>query len=412
MTGHLRVENLGKAYLGYRSELRRVLAWFGLQFKTLPQAWVLRGVDFSVSPGEAVAIIGANGAGKSTLLKLIARTVKPTEGSVHMEGRISAILELGLGFSPELTGCQNAHHSLSLMGFSQKAIESVLPEVESFAEIGEYFDQPVRTYSSGMQARVAFSVATAFKPELLIIDEALAVGDSYFQHKSFDRIRQYNEQGSSLLFVSHSMDSVRTLCDRVILLDRGRVLKDGLPDEVTDYYNALTAEKENAKLSIEQRREKDGWLLTRSGTGEVKLAEPLRLVDDRTGEAVAVARVGQKLRLIALTLVVKPVSRLVMGFMLRNKIGHEIWGSNTWHTKQTLGVLPEGARVKFELAFTCTLGPGSYSFSPALVSSETHLEDNFEWIDNALVFDVVNADHPFFIGSSWLDAKFEVFVQR
>lgn len=407
----LSVERVGKCYAAYPSNLHRFAEWFGLKSRHKSEFWAVREVSLTLQRGEALGIIGQNGAGKSTLLKLITGTVRPTTGRVHVAGRISAMLELGLGFNPEFTGRQNVYLAGGLMGFSTRELEAMIPAIQEFAELGEFFDRPLRVYSSGMQARLAFSVATCVQPDILIVDEVLSVGDAYFQHKSFDRIRRFKEQGTALLFVSHSMAAVKTLCDRVILLDRGQVLKDGLPDEVVDYYNALIAEKENAKLTVEQRRSKGGWLLTRSGTGEARVKE-LHLVDAETGVEVATARVGQRLCLIAEVEVLAPIPRLVLGHMLRDKLGHVVWGTNTWHTKQLLTDLEPGARVVYKLPFTCTLGPGSYSFSPALVSSDTHLENNYEWTDNLLVFDVINASYPYFIGTSYLDARFEIEIQK
>ena len=403
----LKVSGLGKAFRTYRSEWQRTLSWFGVPVKPAAEHWVLQEVSFSVASGEAVGIVGQNGAGKSTLLKLITGVLRATEGDIHINGRIAAILELGMGFNPEFTGRQNVFHAAGLMGFSREAIEQAMPEIEAFAEIGEYFDQPLRTYSSGMQMRVAFAVATAFRPEILIVDEALSVGDTYFQHKSFDRIRQFKAQGTALLFVTHGMGDVRTLCDRVILLDKGRVLRDGLPDEVVDYYNALIAEKENAKLSVAQRRQKNGWILTKSGTGEATLSA-FRLTDAENNHEVQLVRVGQRVVLTATVSIHADIPRLVLGYLLRDRMGHVVWGTNTWHTKQILEELRAGQVVEFKLPFTCTLGPGSYSFSPALVSTDTHLVNNYEWIDNALVFDVLNADKQVFVGTTWLDAVFEI----
>lgn len=407
MSGELRVEGVGKAYRVWRSEWLRAARWFGFPARPSEETWVLRDVSFQIAPGEAVGVIGQNGAGKSTLLKLITGTAQATEGSVVRTGRVAAILELGMGFNPDLTGRQNAYHSAGLMGYTQDQIEKVMPAIEDFAEVGEYFDQAVRTYSSGMQVRVAFAVATAFTPDLLIVDEALAVGDSYFQHKSFDRMRRFREQGTSIMLVSHSPGDVKALCDRVILLDKGRVLRDGAPDEVIDYYNALIARKENDHLSVEQRRDKEGWVMTRSGSGQV-YTRGLRLEDAGTGQEVGLAMVGQSLRLVLEAEARDAVENLVLGFMIRDKQGHVVWGSNTWHTGQVQTQVKAGERVRFTLDFTCRLGPGSYSVSPALVSTETHLVDNFEWTDNLLVFEVMNAGQPMFIGSNWLDATFAV----
>jgi lipopolysaccharide transport system ATP-binding protein len=411
MSGELHVQNLGKSYRQWGSEWRRMASWFLPFIAPREEHWVLKNVSFSIGPGEAVGIVGQNGAGKSTLLKLITGTTSPTQGQVQLRGRVAAILELGMGFNPDLTGRQNAYHSAGLMGYSQAEIERVMPEIEAFAEVGEYFDQPVRTYSSGMQMRVAFSVATAFKPDLLIVDEALSVGDSYFQHKSFDRMRQFKEEGVSIMLVTHSMGDIRSLCDRAILLDKGRVLKDGQPDEVVDYYNALIAEKENANLNVEQRREKNGWLLTRSGTGEARVKK-LQLLDAVSGDELAVAQVGQAVELRLEVSIYADIPSLVLGYMIRDKQGHVVWGTNTWHTCQILKNVKSGETVVFRLPFTCTLGPGSYSVSPALVSSDTHLTDNYEWVDNLLVFDVINVNQEYFIGSNWLDAQFSISRQQ
>jgi lipopolysaccharide transport system ATP-binding protein len=407
MSGELRVEGVGKAYRVWGSEWLRAASWFGLPTRPREEHWVLRDVSFSIAPGEAVGVIGQNGAGKSTLLKLITGTAQPTEGRVTRTGRVAAILELGMGFNQDLTGRQNAFHSAGLMGYSQEQIAEAMPGIEAFAEIGEYFDEPVRTYSSGMQVRVAFAVATAFTPDLLIVDEALSVGDSYFQHKSFDRMRRFREEGTSIMLVSHSPGDVKALCDRVILLDKGQVLKDGAPDEVIDFYNALIARKENEKLSVEQRRDESGWVTTRSGSGQAVVSS-LKLVDAATGSEVALAMVGQQLRLVLEAEVRAPLPSLVLGFMIRDKQGHVVWGSNTWHTEQVQSHVSAGERLRYTLDFTCRMGPGSYSVSPALVSSDTHMIDNFEWVDNLLVFEVMNADHPMFIGSNWLDAEFAV----
>ncbi|MGN7832394.1 ABC transporter ATP-binding protein [Pseudoxanthomonas sp. 22568] len=409
MSGEIKLSNVGKAYRNWDSEWDRIGSWFGLPVNNPEEHWVLRNIDLVVRPSETLGIIGQNGAGKSTLLKLITGTTRPTEGAIEKRGRVAAILELGMGFNPDLTGRQNAWHAAGLMGYSPSEIESAMKDIEDFAEIGEYFDQPVRCYSSGMQMRVAFSVATAFVPDILIVDEALSVGDSYFQHKSFNRIRQYRKAGVSIIFVTHGMSDVKTLCDRVVLLDKGRIVKEGLPDEVVDYYNAMVTERENRNLTIEQKRDQDGWLTTRSGTGEVRVSS-LALYDQETGDEVKLARVGQKLEVRLRAIVSQDVRRLVLGYMLRDKLGHVVWGTNTWHTHQVLANLRAGDVVEYRLPFECTLGPGSYSVSPALVSTENHLVDNYEWTDNMLVFDVANMDYSVFIGSNWIDTKFLIRI--
>lgn len=403
----LNVTNIGKCYTKFSGLFSRLMYWAGLSVKPAYEYWANRDISFHVPAGQAVAIIGQNGAGKSTLLKMITGTVRPTTGQITVDGRISAMLELGLGFNPEFTGRQNAYMAGGLMGLSSAQLDALMPEMESFAEIGAFFDQPLRVYSSGMQARLAFAVATAVRPDVLIVDEILSVGDSYFQHRSFDRIRQFKEQGTSIILVTHSMGDVRSLCDHVILLDKGSVLKQGAPDEVVDYYNAMIARKENEQFNIEQHRNEQGWLQTRSGTGMATVAK-LSLRDQDSDEVLATAQVGQKVKLVAEVQLRDHIPELVLGFMLRDKQGSVIWGSNTWYTRQVQNDLRQGDMVEFVLPFECPLGPGSYSVTTALTKAQTHLEENYEWADNLLVFDVINVDHPEFIGSNWLRGEFQI----
>lgn len=408
MSRTLQVKGLGKSYKDWGSEWRRIMSWIMPALSPVEEKWVLKDVSFSVERGEAIGLIGQNGAGKSTLLKLITGITQASQGSIELNGSMAAILELGMGFSPDLTGRQNVFHAAGLMGYSVSAIEKAMPAIESFAEIGGYFDQPVRTYSSGMQVRVAFSVATAFRPDLLIIDEALSVGDSYFQHKSFDRIRRYRDDGVSVLLVSHSLEDVRTLCDRVILLGEGRVLKQGQPDEVIDYYNAYISEKENLKAAVEQCRTEDGRVLTRSGSGYACI-DSVKLKDMNNGSELGMVQVGQEVELCIKVSVHAAVPRLVLGYLIRDRQGHLVWGSNTWHTRQVQNNLRSGEQLDFSLKFICSLGPGSYSVSVALHDSDTHLNNNYDWIDNFFVFDVVNTKKAEFIGVNWIDVCTSVF---
>ena len=254
---------------------------------------------------------------------------------------------------------------------------------------------------------LAFALVSAERPAILIVDEVLSVGDSYFQHKSFDRIRSFKEKGTSIILVTHALGDVRALCDRVILLDKGQVLKDGPPDEVVDYYNAMIAAKESAKLTVEQRRSKEGWLRTRSGTFEVQVTA-IELLDTKTRVPVGTATVGQDLTLRVTARADVNLKRLVLGLMLRDRTGHVVWGTNTWHTKQVIEDVKAGETIIFEMTFECLVGPGSYSVSPALTNSDTHLDANYEWSDNAVVFDVVNVDRAFFMGTTALDARFHI----
>ena len=400
----LKIAELGKAFREYRMEWQRMASWFGGKTKAASETWVLRDVSFQVFAGESVGIIGQNGAGKSTLLKLVTGTLRPTEGSIAVAGRIGAILELGMGFNPDLTGRQNARYTAGLMGMSPEEIDAVMPGVEEFAEIGEYFDEPLRTYSSGMQVRVAFSVVTALRPEILIIDEALSVGDAYFSHKSMARIREFRKQGTTLLFVSHDPGAIQSLCDRAILLERGKLLMDGNPSEVMDYYNALISEKENK--TVEVRHLDSGKAQTSSGN-RAAVVETIGLFN-AAGEPVEFVNVGEPVELRVRTRVNAAVPRMVFGYMIKDRLGQPIFGTNTHHTRQAMENLREGQVVEYRIAFPMNLGPGSYSVSTAISSTETHLIDNYEWRDLALLFTVANQSRDFFVGSAWVPPVIEI----
>ncbi len=397
MSSVLEVKNISKSFKDYKSEFQRILSWFGFSFKPTEEHHILKHINFSIAPGEAVGIVGQNGAGKSTLLKIITGTLKPSEGSVHIDGRISAILELGMGFNPDLTGRQNVYHSAGLMGFTHEQIDAVIDELEDFAEIGEYFDQPVRTYSSGMQMRVAFGVVTAYKPEILIVDEALSVGDTYFQHKSLNRIREFQEQGTTLLLVSHDRGAIQAICDRAILLEKGTVIKDGNPEEVMDFYNALIAEKENS--TVKQVVKEDGKVETTSGTGEATVEE-IGLYDAK-GEMVEFVGVGDPVELHIKVKVHQDIESLVLGYGIKDRLGQVMYGTNTWLTEQVIQDAKAGDIYNFTLSFPANFGPGSYSIQTALHESDTHHSANYEWKDLILVFNVINIDKIVFSGSNW-----------
>ncbi len=396
--GSFHVAHLSKRFAKFRSDGHRLLHCLIPSIQPLSETVVLDDLNFTVAPGEALGIVGHNGAGKSTLLKIITGTLAPSSGSVVLNGRVFAILELGMGFNSDMTARENVRHVAGLMGISAVEIEAVLPELEAFAEIGAYFDQPMRHYSSGMHMRVAFALATAIRPDILIVDEALSVGDAYFQHKSFERIRQFREQGTTLLFVSHDKSAVLALCDRCILLDQGRLLMDGPPSAVMDYYNALIAEKESETL-VQHYNDK-GQAVTRSGTGEATL-ELLELLV--SGVSVETIEVGESVILRGIVQCHAPIPKLVMGYMIKDRLGQAVFGINTHLTGQVQEHLMEGERLCYDFAFPANLGPGSYSISISLSSTQTHLQNNYEWRDLALVFTVVNTRHHQFAGCAWLE---------
>lgn len=403
--GTISVSHLGKAYKQYPSRRARLAEWiipFYPQRHTLK--WVLQDVSFTVQPGEAVGIIGINGAGKSTLLKMITGTTKPTTGSVHMTGRVAAMLELGMGFHPDFTGRQNAVMAGQLLGYTVEEIHRLMPEIEAFAEIGDYIDEPVRVYSSGMQMRLAFSVATAIRPDILIVDEALSVGDSYFVHKSFDRIRQFREQGTTLLIVSHDKGAIQAVCDRAILLNQGRLAMEGKPETVMDAYNAMIADRENS--TVRQIATDSGKIQTTSGTGDACVNQ-ITLLDEHD-KPIEVAGVGQHVKLQIAVQTKAALAELVLGFMIKDRLGQAVFGTNTHHLRQVLNDVPAQSLITFTFEFPANLGPGTYSIATALHTQDTHVANNYEWKDLAMVFNVINMNQSEFIGTAWLQPSVRI----
>lgn len=403
--GSIRVSKLGKAYKQYANRWSRLAEW------TIPGAgarhrlkWVLQDISFQLAPGEAVGIIGMNGAGKSTLLKMITGTSQPTTGSVTITGRVAALLELGMGFHPEFTGRQNAYMAGQLIGLSVEEITALMPQIEAFADIGSYLDQPVRVYSSGMQMRLAFSVATAKRPDVLIVDEALSVGDAYFQHKSFNRIREFQKLGTTLLIVSHDRAAIQSICDRAILLDQGSVAKQGSPEEVMDYYNAIIATHENS--SVEQVTGADGRVQTSSGSGEATVTDIV--LEDEHGTPLEVVNVGVPVTLRIRVRVNADLPRLILGYMIKDRLGQQMFGTNTQHMEAQLDEVRAGENIEYRFRFPLNLGPGSYSITTALTSSDTHLVHNYEWRDMAFLFIVMNMNRKQFVGTNWLEPSIEI----
>jgi lipopolysaccharide transport system ATP-binding protein len=401
--GGIHVNNLGKAYKQYRNRWGRIAEWVTGRTRHHLH-WVLQDVSFTVLPGEAVGIIGVNGAGKSTLLKMITGTTQPTTGSVTLTGRVAALLELGMGFHPDFTGRQNIYMAGQLMGYTQAELTELMPAIEEFADVGAYMDQPIRVYSSGMQMRVAFSLAVARRPEILIVDEALSVGDVFFQHKCFERIRQFAADGTTLLIVSHDKQAIQGICDRAILLNAGRVAMEGEPEAVMDYYNALVTESH--KQWIRQQPLADGKTRTISGTGEAEVTD-IELFDDQD-RPVVVAEVGQQLTLKVTVQARQPVERLIFGWGIRDRLGQVLYGTNTEFTEQPLHGLAEGSTTVYRVRFPANLGVGGYSIVTALVHTGARLDKKYEWRDRALMFEVVNGKKPVFVGCMWMESSIQI----
>jgi homopolymeric O-antigen transport system ATP-binding protein len=397
--GSIRVEALGKSYKRYPRPAARLAEWFSFgRVLTHVPVWVLRDVSFEVGAGEALAIVGRNGAGKSTLVRLLNGTLRPSGGSIEVSGRVAA-LELGLRFHGDFTGRQNLTMAGQLQGLSSQQIDALLPDIAAFSELGEYLDQPLRTYSSGMRLRLAFSVATAVRPDVLLVDEALAVGDARFQQKCIGRIRRFLEEGSCLVFVSHDPVTVRSLCSWALLLEAGHKLREGPPAAVLDYYNALLARIDESR-DIEQEEAFAGRAAaTRSGEGQVRI-EAIEL-RDADGPCRSFA-VGAPLRIRIRGRAERPVAELTVGIAIRDRLGNDAFGTNSHHLDAEERGLAAGESFVAEFEVPANLGPDRYTVTAALHAGRVHLEGSYDWWDHAVAFEVVPGREPYFVGRAFL----------
>ena len=395
----LRVSGLSKSYIRYGGEFQRILSWFGVQTAPSSRTEVLRDISFELAAGEALGIVGINGAGKSTLLKIITGTLQPSTGSVSVSGRIAAILELAMGFNPDLTGEENVIYGAGLMGFSKAEVLAKMPEIEAFAEVGDYFRKPFRIYSSGMQVRVAFAVATAWRPDLLVIDEALSVGDTYFQQKSFNRIEAMKAAGTALLFVSHDRSAILKLCNKALLLSEGSTKAQGVPEAVMNIYNAMLPDLTFVPETLEDSAETIRPLT--SGNQQFQFTN-VRLLDENSA-AVNSVEVGQVITLELGIKVNTPKDSLTVGYEIKDRLGYSIFGTNSFHHRIEINEFVEGETFAVQFSFSANLGPGAYSISIALHTGATHVDTSFEWKDLALTFDVLNINKKAFIGACWIE---------
>ncbi|MBC8462486.1 MAG: ABC transporter ATP-binding protein [Deltaproteobacteria bacterium] len=406
--GNIVVNNIGKKYKRYPNNWARLAEWLaGGRYCTHEDRWALRGVTFEVQSGEAVGIVGQNGAGKSTLLKILTGTTQLNEGTIQVKGRVAALLELGMGFHQDFTGRENALMACQMTGMNSQEMQTLLPEIEEFSELGDYMDQPLRVYSTGMQMRLAFSAATALRPEILIVDEALSVGDVYFQHKCMRRIRSFKEKGTTLLFVSHDPGAVKSLCDRALLLDEGVLIRDGDPDAVLDYYNGMIAKKTKDE-EIRQVETELGRTITRSGNKEARILKVEMF--DGTGRPARAFRVGDNARISCHIAFNTPMENPTVGISIRDRLGNDVFGTNTYHLKieKHSYKAGEGTNVVFYLPLN--LGCGNYSLTVAVHTRDTHLENNYDWWDQCLVFQVIPNESFSFIGLAAIPV--EVKIQK
>ncbi len=391
------VESVSKQYRIYDRPADRLKETLTRgRWKAHREFWALKDISFKVEAGTTTGIVGPNGSGKSTLLQIITGTLEPTHGNVSIEGRVAALLELGAGFNPEFTGIENIFMNASLMGFSGAETENLLPEIASFAEIGDFIYQPLKTYSSGMYVRLAFAAAIAVAPQILIIDEALAVGDAVFQHRCMRRIKEMQENGTTILFVSHDPASVRALCNRAILLNQGEKIAEGTPPDVLNRYQKIIMARQQAyEASAKTEEATANEFLERKVT-------PLSYVyrhGDHSAEVLQVELLDSALRPTELVetgepLVVRIVyaahtdlDDVVCGFLIRNRHGIHVYGTNTEIQEVPFQRVKRGELTEVTFEFNCWLAPEMFSLCVAVHSGAGV---SFDWLDGCLFFRVMS----------------------
>lgn len=379
----LLVQNVSKLYRLYKTPFDRIRELNPLRHKPLhTDFWALRDISFSVERGEVVSLVGPNGCGKSTLLQVISGILQPTTGRIVTRGRVAALLELGAGFNPDFSGRENVFINGEILGISRAEMQRNLPKIEAFAEIGEFIDRPVKEYSSGMYVRLAFSTAIHVNPEILIVDEALAVGDAVFANRCVRKFEELREKKTTVLFVSHDLGLVKQLSNRAIFLLNGRIAAEGEPKHVIDKYIGVVLERQKAfEQSGSQSRLRPS---NRHGDGSSEILDAQLLGED--GKPCGVVTSGEMVTIRIRTAFRRSVAPMV-GILIRNRIGMEIYGTNTRIEQVDLGTFEPGEGLDIDFQFECWLTPQHYTVTVATQYADGSSHD---WLDDVLSFEVLS----------------------
>jgi lipopolysaccharide transport system ATP-binding protein len=404
----IQIQHLSKKYAIYDRSWDKLIEVFhlarGIRHR---EFWALQDVSFEVEKGQTLGVIGQNGSGKSTLLQILAGIMRQTRGDCHVTGKISALLELGSGFNPEFTGRENVYMNGAILGLDRRKMEQRFDAIARFAEIGGFMEQPVKTYSSGMFMRLAFAVAVNVDPDILLVDEALSVGDLIFQHRCMHRMNHLRATGKTTVLVTHDLGAVTKFCDRALLLDGGRLLADGPPDRVVQKYRALIFERERryGQMEGEERASADGAMLLpakdmpivrsipnvdhRFGSGAARILG-VELLDERQQPAREVFG-GQSVIVRISAEFLRDVARPILGFTLRDRLGVEISACNTSYAGSALPAARKSQIYTSDFVIRLPhMSSGSYSIAPAVAEGDVLKHDMCDWIDNALIFSLLS----------------------
>lgn len=366
----------------------------------------LKGITFYLEKGETVGIIGRNGAGKSTLLKILTGVLLPDTGIIFVEGKISALLELGTGFDANLTGVENIMGNGLLIGMTHEEITTRKASIIAFSELGTYITEPLRTYSSGMIMRLAFSIAIHACPQCFIVDEALSVGDAHFQQKCIKKMREFREKGGSMIFVSHDLNAVKRICDRVLVLEQGKIVADTTPEEAVNFYNRIIAQVDRNDIVFESTP------ITRKNSAYgTKIAEIVGYElkgEDSLGEIVSS---GEKVTCRLAVQAHRTIPALTVGILIRDRFGQDVFGTNS-HLLGFPIALEAEQRATFLFTLPMNISPGKYTITAALHTEENHLDHCFHWCDNLIRFEVAGIKGPPFSGICRIETELHILLNE
>lgn len=392
------VKGLGKSYHIYKrpqDRLKQSFLWG--RKKLYEEFWAVKDVNLDIKRGETVGIIGRNGSGKSTLLQIICGTLKPSAGEVEVNGRIAALLELGSGFDPEFSGKENVYLNAAILGLEREEIDERYESIIEFADIGDFIHQPVKTYSSGMYVRLAFAVVANVDPDILVVDEALSVGDIFFVQKCIRKFEEFREKGVTIVYVSHDMNSIRKDCQRVVLLDKGNVVEIGDPKEIVDVYNALDYEriaaevegvKEASAFDIAKRRLNSD--VHRYGTRQAEIKD-VTLFNEKGEEAKAIESLkGTRIRIK--TLFLESFDDIVLGITIRNRLGVDVYMTNTEWKKVDVPSVGKDSELEFSFTQDMDLNAGEYTITVALSQSTPKGIKRLDWVADCISFHVLSQE--------------------
>lgn len=410
----IEVNNLTKIYRLYKSHKDRVKEIVSLNTKKYHHDFhALNDVSFSIKKGETVGIIGQNGSGKSTLLKIICGVTRPTGGSVKVNGRISSLLELGAGFHPDFTGRENVYMNGALMGFSKEEMERRMPEIEAFSEIGEFIEQPVKNYSSGMYVRLAFAAAINVNPDILIVDEALAVGDAGFQLKCFLKLQELQAKQTTILFVSHDMNTIKKYCSGAILLEKGQLILKGNPNEAVNHYSKIVfhGDKRDSNHKIKNHTDTQRGHLKaekeyRYGSQEGEILN-ITLLNSK-GESTNVFNSGEKMMLTYQASANQDIEKPVVAMTVKDRKGQEIYSTNSYFKGIDLPKMSAGSEMDVSFTQELNLIPNTYFISLGFVRIHNGKIVPMDRRYDVIEINIIPKDNDLSIGIVNLESQIEV----